>query len=115
MRVWAMIIGAAAMFGGHASGLAVGQRTSAEEIAAKIGNSTPRSAEETRQFKRLALVLNDRTALEAMLTDPDSASYKEGLISLAQALKIYGWLGRDDRAFLYAMQTVAERLRMLLS
>ncbi|KAJ2705635.1 hypothetical protein H4R19_005099, partial [Coemansia spiralis] len=103
-----------AVLGGRVDGLSVGQRTGAEEIAVRISNSTPHSAEETRQLKRFALVLNDRTAMEAMLTDPDSAAYKEGLIRLAQATKIYAWLGRDDMAFLMAMQAVADRLRALL-
>ncbi|KAJ2764053.1 hypothetical protein IWQ56_002134 [Coemansia nantahalensis] len=115
MRIWHTVICAAAVLGGCADGLAVGQRTAAGEIAARISNSPPRSVEETRLFRRLAVVLNDRTALEAMLTDPDSASYKEGLISLAQAAKMYAWLGRDDIAFLAAMQMVANRLRALLT
>ncbi|KAJ2783067.1 hypothetical protein H4R18_001888 [Coemansia javaensis] len=104
-----------AVLGGCAGALTDGQKTTAEDIAARLGASTPRSAKETRLLKLLAVTLNDRTALEAMLTDPDSAAYKEGLISLAQAVKIYSWLGRDDNAFLYAMQSVADRLRTLLT
>ncbi|KAJ2176526.1 hypothetical protein GGF45_003663, partial [Coemansia sp. RSA 551] len=55
------------------------------------------STQETKLFWTLAGVLNGRTALEAMLTDPDSTSYKAVLTSLAQAIKIYVWIVRDDQ------------------
>ncbi|KAJ1785238.1 hypothetical protein LPJ62_004312 [Coemansia sp. RSA 2167] len=55
------------------------------------------STQETKLFWTLAGVLNDRKALVTMLTDTDSASYKAGLTSLAQAIKIYVWIVRDDQ------------------
>ncbi|KAJ2002137.1 hypothetical protein GGI02_002506 [Coemansia sp. RSA 2322] len=83
---------------------------SSQIIAAKMG-----TVKETRLFRTLAIALNDRTAMEAMLTDPDSAAYKAGLISLAQAIKVYAWIGRDDQLLLQSLQPVANRLRDLLT
>ncbi|KAJ2409781.1 hypothetical protein J3F80_001062 [Coemansia sp. RSA 2526] len=58
------------------------------------------STQETKLFWTLAGVLNDRKALVTMLTDPDSASYKAGLTSLVQAIKIYVWIVRDDQVLM---------------
>ncbi|KAJ2546173.1 hypothetical protein IWW35_005125, partial [Coemansia sp. RSA 1878] len=54
------------------------------------------STRETK-FWTLTVALNDRKALVTMLTDPDSKSYKAVLTSLAQAIKIYAWIVRDDQ------------------
>ncbi|KAJ2494795.1 hypothetical protein IWW47_004410 [Coemansia sp. RSA 2052] len=73
------------------------------------------TAKETKLLRLLALALNDRTAVEATLTDPESAAYKAGLISLAQAVKVYAWIGRDDQVLMQSLQAVANRLRDLLT
>ncbi|KAJ1899080.1 hypothetical protein LPJ66_002349 [Kickxella alabastrina] len=73
-----------------------------------------KTAEENKLLRNLSVALNDRTALVALLTDPDSASYKAGLISLAQAVKLYAWISRDDQALMQTLQGVANRLRYLL-
>ncbi|KAJ2746255.1 hypothetical protein GGI20_001535 [Coemansia sp. BCRC 34301] len=79
-------------------------------VAVKTG-----TAKETKLLRLLALALNDRTAVEATLTDPDSAAYKAGLISLAQAVKVYAWIGRDDQVLMQSLQGVANRLRDILT
>ncbi|KAJ2720902.1 hypothetical protein H4S00_003097 [Coemansia sp. D1744] len=57
------------------------------------------STRETK-FWTLTGVLNDRKALVTMLANPDSTSYKAGLTSLAQAIKIYAWIVRDDQVLM---------------
>ncbi|KAJ1939981.1 hypothetical protein FBU59_003948, partial [Linderina macrospora] len=74
----------------------------------------PNSKSETKLFKNLAVILNDRTALEAFLTDPNSNSYRAGLVSLAQAIKAYAWKDRYDQQLMSDFQIVANRLRELL-
>ncbi|KAJ2122219.1 hypothetical protein GGH12_004876 [Coemansia sp. RSA 1822] len=91
------------------------QRDSVAELAHRIDSTKMGSTQETKLFRTLAVALNDRTALEAMLTDPDSASYKAGLISLAQAIKIYAWIGRDDQVLMISLQSVANRIKALLT
>ncbi|KAJ2652508.1 hypothetical protein IWW40_000994 [Coemansia sp. RSA 1250] len=91
------------------------QKWSIAELAHRIHGVKMGSFEETKLFRLLAVALNDRTALEAMLTDPESASYKAGLISLAQAVKLYAWIGRDDQTLMETLQAVANRLKALLT
>ncbi|KAJ2383232.1 hypothetical protein GGI23_007190 [Coemansia sp. RSA 2559] len=90
------------------------QESSVVELAHRIDSVKKNSAAENRILRTIAVALNDRTALEALLTDADSAAYKAGLISLAQAVKAYAWIGRDDQVLMQALQTVANRLRSLL-
>ncbi|KAJ2455233.1 hypothetical protein EV183_000968 [Coemansia sp. RSA 2336] len=101
--------------GGSVRALSDNQKWSIAELAHRIHSVKMGSFEETKLFRSLAVALNDRTALEAMLTDPDSASYKAGLISLAQAVKLYAWIGRDDQTLMETLQGVANRLKALLT
>ncbi|KAJ1724476.1 hypothetical protein LPJ53_001246 [Coemansia erecta] len=91
------------------------QRYMVTQLGHQIDISKMRSKEETKLLRNLSVALNDRTALEAMLTDPDSAAYKVGLISLAQAVKLYAWIGRDDQPLMQSLQAVANRLKLLLT
>ncbi|KAJ2654029.1 hypothetical protein IWW48_006341 [Coemansia sp. RSA 1200] len=116
-RLLLLVLAAIAVLCAHcpaASAMSSDQESSVIELAHRIDSVRQHSVAENRILRTLAVALNDRTALEALLTDPDSAAYKAGLISLAQAVKIYSWIGRDDQALMQAMQTVANRLRLLL-
>ncbi|KAJ2313514.1 hypothetical protein H4R23_003424 [Coemansia sp. Cherry 401B] len=115
MKIWSTVVCVAAVVGCVACALSSDQKWSISELAHRIDNAKMGSVEETKLFRSLAVALNDRTALEAMLTDPDSASYKAGLISLAQAIKIYAWIGRDDQVLMQTLQAVANRLKALLT
>ncbi|KAJ2540755.1 hypothetical protein EV175_006203, partial [Coemansia sp. RSA 1933] len=83
------------------------QESSVVELAHRLASVAKHSVAENRILRTIAVALNDRTALEALLTDPDSAAYKAGLISLAQAVKAYAWIGRDDQMLMQALQAVA--------
>ncbi|KAJ2707985.1 hypothetical protein FB645_000336 [Coemansia sp. IMI 203386] len=85
------------------------------EMGHQIDISKMRSKQETKLMRSLSVALNDRTSLEALLTDPDSLSYKAGLISLAQAVKLYAWIGREDQLLMQSLQLVANRLNLLLT
>ncbi|KAJ2600226.1 hypothetical protein H4R99_003421 [Coemansia sp. RSA 1722] len=85
------------------------------EMGHQIDISKMRSRQETKLMRSLSVALNDRTSLEALLTDPDSLSYKAGLISLAQAVKLYAWIGREDQLLMQSLQLVANRLNLLLT
>ncbi|KAI9506881.1 hypothetical protein GGI25_000091 [Coemansia spiralis] len=98
----------------HVYGLSQDQEESVVELAHRMESVKKGSVAENRILRNIAVALNDRTALEAFLTDPSSAAYKAGLISLAQAVKIYAWIGRDDQVLMQALQSVANRLRSLL-
>ncbi|KAJ2018015.1 hypothetical protein GGH92_008185 [Coemansia sp. RSA 2673] len=91
------------------------QEESVVSLSNQIAVVKTGTIKETRLLRLLAIALNDRTAVEATLTDPDSASYKAGLISLAQAIKIYAWIGRDDEVLMRSLQVVANRLRDILT
>ncbi|KAI8325376.1 hypothetical protein GQ54DRAFT_331090 [Martensiomyces pterosporus] len=96
-------------------GLTDDQKKAISRLQQWIDGSKIGSVEERKYFRTLALYLNDRTAMEAMLTDPDSTSYKLGLISLAQAIKAYAWLERSDQALMQQFQAVANRLKTILT
>ncbi|ORX63375.1 ALDH-like protein [Linderina pennispora] len=81
----------------------------------QINKVKPNSNSETKLFKNLAIILNDRTALEAFLTDPNSNSYRAGLVSLAQTIKQYAWRDHYDQQLMSDFQTVANRLKELLA
>ncbi|KAJ2793906.1 hypothetical protein H4R20_006397 [Coemansia guatemalensis] len=115
MNIWRLVICVAAVFAVFASGLSEDQRWSVIELAHRIDNVKEGSTAETKLLRALAVALNDRTALEALLTDPESASYKAGLISLAQAIKMYAWIGREDQILMRTLQAVANRLKSLLT
>ncbi|KAJ2880888.1 hypothetical protein GGI21_006445 [Coemansia aciculifera] len=105
--VWAFALGGAC--------LSKDQEECVVNLSTQIATVKTGTAKETKLLRLLALALNDRTAVEATLTDPDSAAYKAGLISLAQAVKVYAWIGRDDQLLMQSLQGVANRLRDILT
>ncbi|KAJ1661612.1 hypothetical protein IW140_006573 [Coemansia sp. RSA 1813] len=116
-RMLLVLVALAALLCTHcpaASAMSPDQESSVIELAHRIEGIAKHSVGENRILRTIAVALNDRTALEALLTDPGSAAYKAGLISLAQAVKAYAWIGRDDQVLMWALQTVANRLRSLL-
>lgn len=84
------------------------------KLAYELATVPTNTLRETKLLRLISIALNDRTALEAFLTDPDSASYKAGIISLAQAVKIYAWISRADRGVLHSFQEIANRLQDIL-
>ncbi|KAJ2742091.1 hypothetical protein GGI19_006866 [Coemansia pectinata] len=115
MRLYLVFVCIVCAFALGGACLSKDQEESVVNLSTQIAAVKTGTIKETRLLRLLAIALNDRTAMEATLTDPDSAAYKAGLISLAQAIKIYAWIGRDDQVLMQSLQTVANRLRDILT